>query len=55
MTDATRSIDHVMLNGQWHGERGSFAQSICESDAYEDAKREADARLDTLLRRLNLT
>ena len=55
MTDATRSIDQVMINGKWHGERGCFAQSICQSDAYKDAQQEADARLDALLRRLSLT
>ena len=54
MSDVTDAINQVMINGQWHGERGHFAASIQETDTYRDAAAEARARLNALLDRLHL-
>jgi cytosine/adenosine deaminase-related metal-dependent hydrolase len=51
MSDATPAIQQVMIRGKWMGERGNFANSIVQSEAYQAARIEADARLKALLAR----
>ena len=51
MSDATPAIQHVMIQGEWKGERGHFQQSILSSPDYREAREEADRRLKDLLER----
>ena len=52
LSDTTPAIQGMMVNGQWIGERGDFARSIRESDAYQDAVQDANQRLKELQKRL---
>ncbi|TNE50560.1 MAG: hypothetical protein EP343_07690 [Deltaproteobacteria bacterium] len=52
LSDTTPAIQGMMVNGQWIGERGDFARSVRESDAYQDALQEANERLTALQKRL---
>ncbi|MEC7241881.1 MAG: amidohydrolase family protein [Myxococcota bacterium] len=52
MSDATPAIDHVMIQGQWRGERGRFSQSLLDTPDYREAQEEATNRLRRLLARV---
>jgi cytosine/adenosine deaminase-related metal-dependent hydrolase len=43
------AIHNLMTLGQWRGDSGHYVESICSSEAYREAKREADKRLKELL------
>ena len=51
MSDAAPAIQHVMIRGEWKGERGNFANSILQSDSHREHREEADQRLKALLKR----
>lgn len=49
------ALDALCSNGQWVGQRGSFAQSLLAAPEYRDAVREANARLARHLSALGLS
>lgn len=50
--DTTAAIYHMMVNGQWIGEPGNFAHSLCQQDKYQDALLEANQRLAAVQKRI---
>jgi 5-methylthioadenosine/S-adenosylhomocysteine deaminase len=53
--DVGGALDGLMVNGCFVGELGNHARSILHSSAYQDARREADARLQSLLQKIGAT
>lgn len=55
MGDVAGTLWGLMTNGQWRGTPGDFRGSILRSDAYRQARDEANARLDALVARSGLS
>lgn len=54
MGDTTAALYAMMTAGQWRGTPGDLRRSLTGSEAYREARHEADARLHGLMRRAGL-
>ena len=54
MSDMSGALWGMMVNGQWLGEPGRFRESILTSNAFQEARSEAQQRLTVLYRKLGL-
>lgn len=52
MSDTTGALHNVMAAGRWVGVHGDYARSVVGTDAYREARAEANARLAALERRV---
>ena len=53
-SDTNPAISNMMIAGQWMGEEDNFFTSLCSSDNYKEALKEAKSRLKILKNKITI-